>query len=97
MLLRGQVPEDQLEFDPEIEKTARRNQSKKRKEKKKQGQAKGESFNTLNSHNRIEFQMVGNRQNPPRRTLGDYAMQQGPRQHSHTFCHQIIRNEAIFS
>jgi len=35
MLLRGQVPEDQLEFDPEIEKTARKNQSKKREEKKK--------------------------------------------------------------
>ena len=37
MLLRGHVPEDQLKFDQEIEKTARRNQSKKRKEKKKQG------------------------------------------------------------
>ncbi|XP_068475201.1 uncharacterized protein [Phaseolus vulgaris] len=82
MLLRGQVPEDQLEFDPEIEKTARRNQSKKREEKKKQGQAKGESSNTLNSHNQTEFQMAENRQNPPRRTLGDYAMQQGPRHFS---------------
>jgi len=35
MLLRGQVPKDQLEFDPKIEKTARKNQSKKREEKKK--------------------------------------------------------------
>ena len=81
-LLRGQVPKDQLEFDPEIEKTARKNQSKKREEKKKQGQAKGESSNTLNSHNQTEFQMAENRQNPPRRTLGDYAMQQGPRHFS---------------
>jgi len=79
MLLRGQVPEDQLEFNPEIEKTTRKNQSKKSEEKKKQGQAKGESFNTLNSHNQTEFQMANNKQNPPRRTLGDYAMQQGPR------------------
>ena len=82
MLLRGQVPEDQLEFDIEIEKITRRNQSKKRKEKKKQGQAKGKSSNTLNSHNQIEFQMADNRQNPPRRTLGDYARQQGPRHFS---------------
>jgi len=76
MLLRGQVPEDQLEFDLEIEKTSRKNQSKKREEKKKQGQTQGESSNTLNSHNQIGFQMAENRQNPPRRTLGDYAMQQ---------------------
>jgi len=64
MLLRGKVPEDQLEFDPEIEKTARKNQSKKREEKKKQGQAKVGSCNTLNSHNQTEFQMAENRQNP---------------------------------
>jgi len=75
MLFRGQVPEDQLEFDPKIEKTAKKNQSKKREEKKKQGQTKGESSNTLNSHNQKELQMDENRQNPPRRTLGDYAMQ----------------------
>ena len=50
MLLRVQVPEDQLELDPEIEKTARKNQSKKIEEKNKQGQAKGESSSTLNSH-----------------------------------------------
>jgi len=71
-----------LEFDPEIEKTARRNQSQKRKEKNKQGQAKGESSNTLNSHNQTELQMADNRQNPPKRTLGNYAMQQGPRHFS---------------
>ncbi|KAK8469592.1 hypothetical protein PHAVU_005G111650 [Phaseolus vulgaris] len=82
MLLRGQVPEDQLEFDPEIEKTARKNQSRKREEKKKQRQAKGESSNNLNSQNQTEFQMVENRENPPRRTLGDYVMQQGPRHFS---------------
>jgi len=75
MLLRGQVLEDQLEFDPEIEKTTRRNQSKKRREKKKEGQAKGESSNTLNSHNQTDLEMADNRQNPLRRTLGDYAMQ----------------------
>jgi len=70
-----------LEFDQEIEKTTRKNWSKKRKEKK-EGQAKGESSNTLNSHNQIELQMEDNRQNPPRRTLRDYAMQQGPRHFS---------------
>jgi len=71
-----------MEFDPEIEKTARKNQSKKREEKKKQGQEKGESSNTLNSHNQTKLQMADNRQNPPRRTLGDYAMQQGLRHFS---------------
>ena len=60
MLLKGRVPEDQLEFDPEIKKTTRKNQSKKREKKKKQGQAKGESSNTLNSHNRTELQMADN-------------------------------------
>jgi len=68
MLLRGQVPEDQLEFDLEIEKTTIKNRSKMRKEKK-QGQGKRESSNTLNSHNETKLEMADNRQNPPRRTL----------------------------
>jgi len=49
MLLRGQVPEDLLEFYPEIEKTVRKNQSKKREEKKKQGQKK-KNLPTLSTH-----------------------------------------------
>jgi len=32
MLLRGQVPQDQLEFDEEIEKTLRRNHGRRRRE-----------------------------------------------------------------
>jgi len=68
MLFRGQVPKDKLEFDPEIEKKARQNRSNKRKEKKRQGQAKGESSN--------------NRENLLRRTLGYNTMQQGPRHFS---------------
>jgi len=43
MLLRGQVPEDRLAFDPEIEKTARRNRGKS---KKKQGKTREESSST---------------------------------------------------
>jgi len=31
MFLRGQVPKDQLAFDPKIEKTARRNKGKSKK------------------------------------------------------------------
>jgi len=44
MLLRGQVPEDQLEFDPEFEKTTRKNQSKKRDEKKEARTSKRRIF-----------------------------------------------------
>jgi len=34
MILRGQVYKDQLQFESEIEKAARKNKIKKRKEKK---------------------------------------------------------------
>ncbi|KAG2409367.1 uncharacterized protein HKW66_Vig0000320 [Vigna angularis] len=65
MFLRGEVSRDQLAFDPEIEKTAQRSRGKN---KKKQGKTKQETEN-----------MAEEGPNPPRRTLGDYAMQQGPR------------------
>jgi len=35
MLLRGQVSQDQLEFDVEIERTKRRNCGRRRREQKK--------------------------------------------------------------
>jgi len=36
MILRGQVPEDQLEFDLEIERAARKNRGRKRREQQSQ-------------------------------------------------------------
>ena len=74
MLLRGQVPEDQLAFDPEIEKTARRNRGKS---KKKQGKTREESSST--SITSQSENLANQRPAPARKTLGDYAMQQGPR------------------
>ena len=74
MLLRGQVPEDRLAFDPEIEKTARRNRGKS---KKKQGKTREESSST--SITSQSENMENQRPTPARKTLGDYAMQQGPR------------------
>jgi len=74
MLLRGQVPEDRLAFDPEIEKTARRNRGKS---KKKQGKTREESSCT--SITSQSENMENQRPTPARKTLADYAMQQGPR------------------
>jgi len=73
MLLRGQVPEDRLAFDPEIEKTARRNRGKN---KKKQGKTREES--SCISITSQSKNMENQRPAPARKTLGDYAMQQGP-------------------
>jgi len=74
MFLRGQVPEDRLAFDPEIEKTARRNRGKR---KKKQGKTREESSST--SITPQSENMENQRLTPARKTLGDYAMQQGPK------------------
>jgi len=81
MLLRGQVSRDQLEFDSEIEKTARKNRSKKKKEK--HGARKESSINsTINTQVNQEGNMAEEGRTPLRRTLGDNAMQQGPRHFS---------------
>jgi len=74
MLLRGQVFEDRLAFDPEIEKTARRNRGKS---KKKQGKTREESSST--SITPQSENMENQRAAPARKTLEDYAMQQGSR------------------
>ena len=82
MFLRGQVPRDQLQFDSEIEKTTWNN--RRRKKRSKQG-ARGEPF--ASPHRDIQVNQeedMANRDRappppPPRRTLGNYAMQQGPR------------------
>jgi len=83
MILRRKVPENQLEFDSEIEITARRNQSRKRREQ--QSQPREESSTTFDRDTQViqeEISMVEERIPPPRRTLGDYALQQGPKHFS---------------
>jgi len=65
----------------EIEKTARKNSRKKKKVK--QG-AREESSTSSNRDTQVNQKgnMVEGERAPPRRTLGDYAMQQGPRHFS---------------
>ncbi|KAF1894543.1 hypothetical protein Lal_00027808 [Lupinus albus] len=82
MLLRGKATEDQLQFNPEIERSAKSNR-KKSKAKKKQD-AQSDSLQSGSQQAPISdtpFKMDDNstnsndeRTNPPRRTLGDYAM-----------------------
>jgi len=69
MLFRGQVHEDRLAFDPEIEKTTRRNRGKS---KKKQGKTREESSCT--SITSQSENMENQRPAPARKTLRDYAM-----------------------
>ena len=77
MLLREQVLRDQLQFDSEMEKTARNNC--RRKKRSKQG-ARGEP--SASPHRDIQVNQeedMAERDRappppPPRRTLGNYAM-----------------------
>ncbi|KAF1878771.1 hypothetical protein Lal_00047443 [Lupinus albus] len=99
MLLRGKATEDQLQFNPEIEKSAKSNW-KKAKAKKKQG-AQSNSLHSGSQHAPISdtpFKMDDNstntndeQTNPPRMTLGDYAMYQGPRHYSSIVIPHTIR------
>ena len=85
MLLRGQFSRDQLQFDSEIEKTTQNHL--RRKKKSKQGLREDPS---ASPHRDIQVNQEGNiaeRERtppspPPKRTLGNYAMQQGPRHSS---------------
>ena len=83
MHLRGQVSQDQLVFDAEIEKTARRNRGRKRREQREpnQEQQTADSAATA-AQNTEEINMADQGGNPPRRVLGDYVVQQGPRHFS---------------
>jgi len=80
MLLRGQVRTKQLEFDIEMEKTAERNRSRRRRERQNQKQSEEVHVPIITTTDSIEeeFIMAKGVENPPRRTLGDYSMQQGP-------------------
>ena len=85
MLLRGQVPRDQLQFDSEIEKTARNNH--RRKKRLKQGAREEPSASPHRDIKVNQEEDMAERDRappppPPRRTLGNYAMQQGPRHFS---------------
>ncbi|CAL0334640.1 unnamed protein product [Lupinus luteus] len=90
MLLRGKSTEEQLQYNPEIEKSAKSNR-KKAKEKKQQDSQEAQCSSELATNPDIQLDKMENehnannnnpRANPPRRTLGDYAMYQGPRHYS---------------
>jgi len=55
MLLKGQVPKDQLEFDPEIEKTPRKKseQEEKRKEEARKSKRRIFQHSQLTQSNRV--------------------------------------------
>ena len=65
--MRGRTPPEELEYDPEIERTARRNNSKKKKEQDlaKQNQQEGSSNLIPSLTNLFEDTMAGIQQNPP--------------------------------
>jgi len=80
MILRGQIPKDKLLFQAEVERTTKRN--RKTKTKERQGDTREESSTTSSFSTNIfqeENNMAEEQIPPPRRTLGDYAMHQGPR------------------
>jgi len=85
MFLRGQVPRDQLQFDSEIEKTARNN--RRRKKISKQGAIEEPSASPHRDIQVNQEEDMAQRDRappppPPRRTMGNYAMQQGLRHFS---------------
>jgi len=68
--MRGKNPANTTPFDPEITKTKRKNRKKKKLATTKTlGKSSSSDFLSTDKP------LVGNR--PPRRTLGDYAYQQG--------------------
>ncbi|XP_019416042.1 PREDICTED: uncharacterized protein LOC109327378 [Lupinus angustifolius] len=102
MLLRGKATDKQLEYNPEIEKSAKSNRKKAKAKKKNQGitEAQCSSEQSEDSEpksNQMENNAAGNNQrpNPPRRTLGDYAMYQGPRHFSSIVIPQTDRTVEI--
>ena len=83
--MRGKNPADTTPFDPKIIKTERKNR-KKNKQETTITLGKSSSTNYLSTdkllveNNMAEKGGEGNR--PPRRTLGDYAYQQGPKHYN---------------
>jgi len=78
MRLRNQRKEEQLLFDPDINKTLRQLRQRRKREQKNQSRDKtsGEIMaEEANGH-------ADPADPPPRRVLGDYALQQGPRHFS---------------
>jgi hypothetical protein len=63
--MRGRIPPEELEYDPEIEKTACKNNSKKKKEQElaKQKQQEGTSTFIPSLPTIEEEEMAGNNQN----------------------------------
>jgi len=81
MILRGQIPKDQVLIEAEIKRVAKRNNKTKRKEDKLESNSQPLFLFPL-----IFFQeesnMAEEQTPPPRRTLGDYVMYWGPRHFS---------------
>ena len=63
--MRGRIPREELEYDPEIERTARRNNSKRKKDLAQQKQEEGSSSFIPSLTTILEDTMAGINQNPP--------------------------------
>jgi len=83
MRLRNQVKEEQLLFDPDINKTLR--QLRRRRKREQKSRAVEESCGAI-----MVEEINGHENRQPRRTLGDYVLQQGPRH----FSNIVIPNNA---
>jgi len=83
MILTCQILKDLLLFEVKIERAAKRN--RKTKTKERQRDTRDESSTSSSFPTNIfqeESNMAEEQAPPPRRTVGDYATQQGPKNYS---------------
>jgi len=75
MILRGQIPKDQLLFEVEIERVARRNRKTKTKERQEDTREESSTTSSFATNIFQEDSNMAKGQAPhPRRTLEDYAV-----------------------
>ena len=84
MRLRNQGKEEQLLFDPDINKTLR--QLRQRRKRERKNRAEEQSCGEI-----MAEEVNGRNDPPPRRVLGDYALQQGPKHFSSITVPNIAR------
>jgi len=97
--MRGKTPANRLLFDPKIEKIARRNNSRRRKKQllARRNQQEGEPStpHSWEDPPQPKLKVMAGNNNNNRRTLGDYATQQGPRNLSSIVMPPFTNNRAV--
>jgi len=74
MILRGRIPKDQLLFEAEIERLARKNRKSKAKEKQEHIREDSSTTSSFSIYTFQEDNIMAEEAPPPRRTPGDYAI-----------------------